>query len=186
MVTFQNLTSSARNVSAFAECLQGASGYSFDVMTSSNPASGQLGVAQPTCNKGVLSGGGFLTTSGANLPFTLSPFSSTGWNVFSLNTGSSTASLFGEAVCLVGTGATVNLALGSSHPLAGFGTVSAATGCISSKIALGGGWGATHDGAAAMSFKRSANGNGWRVGVEDLGFNTGNNVSVNVLCAKFN
>jgi hypothetical protein len=185
MVTFKNLTSSAHNVTAYAECLQGASGYSFDVMTSSNPAPGFVGAAQPTCTKGVLSGGGFLTTSEANLPFTLMPFSSTGWDVFSLNVGSATASLFGEAVCLVGTGATVNLALGAPHTLAASSTVSAAVACVSSKVALGGGWTATHDGAAARSFRRSSNGNGWRVGAEDLGFNSGNSVSADAICAKF-
>ncbi|MEO8502347.1 MAG: hypothetical protein ABI609_00470 [Acidobacteriota bacterium] len=186
MVTFQNLTNGTRNVTAYAECLQGASGYSFDILTHSNPPPGQVGAPQATCNKGVLSGGGFITTSTDNLPFSVSPFSPTGWYVDTLNTsGSATGSVFAEAVCLVGSGATVTLALGTMHTLSGFSSINVATACASTKVALGGGWSAIHDGAAATSFRRS--GNGWRAGVEDLGFNPiGNNASVYALCAKFN
>ncbi len=185
MATFQSNSGSTTTATVFAECLQGASGYSFDVLSSSNPAPGHVGAAQPQCSKGVLSGGGFITTSQANLPFTMRPFSTTGWDVFSLNTGSTTESLFGEAVCLVGSGATVHVATGAMHSLAAFGSVSAAVGCLSSKVALGGGWGATHDGAAATSFRRSGNGNGWRARAEDTAV-MANNVSVDAICAKFN
>lgn len=181
--SFVNLTGSSRTVTVYAECLANASGYSYAVMKSVYTPPGGVAVTQSTCGKGVLTGGGFLAESQSLPAYSMIPYSATGWGVYGYNTGSSNETLFGEAVCLAGSGAKTNLAIGSMHSLAGFGSGSAGVNCVSSKVALGGGVNVTHDGTVMTAFRRSS-GNGWHAGVQELD-SSSNGYKIFTICAKW-
>ena len=133
----------------------------------------------------MLSGGGFIAGSQALVPFSVEGRSSTLLSVAGPNTGSTSETLFGEAVCLVGSGATVNVLVGTIQPVSGMGTTTASVSCNSSKVALGGGWTAAGASpATATRSQRAPSGNGWRASLQELvGYSTG--LEMDVICAKF-
>lgn len=183
---FHNHDSTPASATIYVECLENASGYSFFFgVFGHSPQTGELGVATVTCSKGIVSGGGFATSSDELVPYSEEAYTTNSWTVDATNEGAYGNYLEAIAVCLVGSGATESIAAGARHDLAGNGSATAALNCGQGKVGLGGGWDTTHDGSFFTSSHRSANGNGWQASAVERDSDA-NQLRVTLMCAQFN